>query len=386
MHRRLFAPTLLLGFAVTACTSSPPEARTKSATAADYQIETVVEGLNRPWGVAWLPEGAMLVTEKDGRLRIVRESKLVAEPVSGVPEVYSGGQGGLMDIVLHPKFAENRLVYMTLSLGTGRENRTALVRGKFTGTALEDVKTLWENPRSKQSGQHFGSRLVWLPDGTLLMSVGDGGNPPVSLDGQNIRNQAQSTDTAFGKVLRFTDEGKPAPDNPFRDKPGMGPFVYSLGHRNIQGLARDPEGKRVWANEHVARGGDELNLVEKGKNYGWPLATQSNEYVGGRVSPNDSLPGMVDPLWVWTPSKAPSGLAFYSGTDFPDWKGHLFSGGLMTGDVKHLHLDAAGKVTKEESIPIGQRVRDVRQGPDGRLYVLTDDRDGRLLRIVPARD
>jgi glucose/arabinose dehydrogenase len=276
-------------------------------------------------------------------------------------------------------------VYFTLSLGNARENRTALMRGTLDGTTLSGARILYQNPMSKEESQHFGSRLLWLPDGTLLMSIGDGGNPPAQTPAGLARAQVQRLETAFGKVLRLDAEGKPASGNPLAAKPGALAEVWTMGHRNIQGMARDPRSGRIYASEHGARGGDEINLLEAGKNYGWPLATHSIEYWGREITPNRSLPGMVDPLVVWTPSPAPSGLAFYTGDKFPAWDGDLFSGGLVSADVRRVDLDASGRALGQEGLPIGARVRDVRQGPDGYLYVLTDESSARLIRIEPER-
>ncbi|MDY7014860.1 MAG: PQQ-dependent sugar dehydrogenase, partial [Cyanobacteriota bacterium] len=293
-------------------------------------------------------------------------------------------QGGLMDIALHPRFEENRLVYFTYSHGTSSANRTRIARATFDGRALSDWQVIFEVSQTKPRGQHFGSRLAWLPDGTLLASIGDGGNPPVQLEGEFIRQQAQNLGSHIGKVIRINDDGSIPSDNPFVNDAEAAPEVWSYGHRNIQGLAFDPIANRVWATEHGARGGDEVNLVEVGENYGWPVATHSREYSGGLISPETSLPGMVDPKTIWTPSIAPSGLAVYTGAAFPEWQGNLFAGGLVSQDIRRIELDGSGNVTNEESISIGQRVRDVRQGPDGLLYVLTDERNGQLIRLEPV--
>jgi glucose/arabinose dehydrogenase len=352
-----------------------PEAR-------GWRAETLVSGLEHPWGIAWLPDGSALVTERPGRLRLMREGALDPTPISGLPQVLSYGQGGLLDVALHPRFEENREVYLTLTEGTQDSNRTALARGRLAEGRLEGTEILFRNADAKSDGQHFGSRLLWLPDGSLLMSIGDGGNPPISFQGENIRNQAQRIATHFGKVLRLTDDGKPHPGNPFRDQAGTRPEIWTLGHRNIQGLALDPESGRVWANEHGSRGGDELNLIVGGNNYGWPAVTYSLEYWGPRISEETSRPGMADPKRVWTPSKAPSGLAYYTGDRYPGWRGNLFSGALKFGQIRRLTLDG-DRVVGEEKLTIGARVRDVRQGPDGYLYVLTDEENGRFLRILP---
>ncbi len=349
-----------------------------------WRAEVVVSGLNHPWSIAWLPDGSALVAERSGRLRVIRDGRLDPVPVSGLPPLYVGGQGGLLDVSLHPRFADNRLVYFTFATGTADANRTALARGHFDGQALRDTEVIFQNADPKSGAQHFGSRIVWLPDQSLLMSIGDGGNPPARFGGENIRNQAQSLGTHFGKVLRLKDDGTPHPDNPFASQPGARPEIWTLGHRNIQGMARDPVSGRVWANEHGSRGGDELNVIEGGGNYGWPVVTYSSEYWGPRISSESSRPGIVEPHLVWTPSKAPSGLTYYTGDTYPQWKGDLFSGALKFGQVRRIRLEGT-RVVGEEKLTIGQRVRDVRQGPDGYLYLLTDEDDGALLRIVLTR-
>jgi glucose/arabinose dehydrogenase len=267
--------------------------------------------------------------------------------------------------------------------GNPDANRTALARGRLDGSSLRDTEILFRNADSKSGGQHFGSRMVWLPDGSLLVSIGDGGNPPIAFRNGNIRDQAQNPATHFGTVIRIRDDGSPHPGNPFADDPEARPEVWSIGHRNIQGMTRDPVTGRIWANEHGSRGGDELNQIRGGDNYGWPVVTYSNEYWGPRISDETSRPGMADPVLVWTPSKAPSGLTFYTGDVYPQWRGDLFSGALKFGQVRRIRLDGT-RVVGEEKLTIGRRVRDVRQGPDGYLYLLTDEDDGALLRILPS--
>lgn len=348
-----------------------------------WRVEVVVDGLDYPWSIAWLPDGSALVTERAGRLRLIQNGKLDPKPITGLPPVLASGQGGLLDIALHPDFAANRLIYLSFATGTPEANRTALARGRFDGHALQDTEVIFRNADSKSGGQHFGSRIVWLPDKTLLLSIGDGGNPPLSFDGANIRHQAQNLRTHFGKIVRLQDDGTVPANNPFRNRSGVQSEIWTLGHRNIQGMARDPVSGRIWANEHGAQGGDELNLIEGGHNYGWPEVSYSMEYWGPRVSDETSRPGMDDPRWVWTPSKAPSGLSVYTGDVYPGWKGDLFSGALKFRQLRHLKLDGA-RIVGEEKLSIGRRVRDVRQGPDGYLYLLTDESDGALLRILPT--
>ena len=376
--------SLLLWLPLASCAreSGPVQPTGDVPEARGWRTETVVSGLEHPWGIAWLPDGSALVTERPGRLRLIRGGRLDPQPIAGVPQVLAYGQGGLLDVALHPRFAENRLVYLTFAQGEEDANRTALARGRLADGRLEGVEVIFRNADTKNDGQHFGSRLLWLPDGTLLMSIGDGGNPPISFKGENIREQAQSPGTHFGKILRLRDDGTPAMDNPFAGRPGARPEIWTLGHRNVQGLALDPESGRVWANEHGARGGDELNLIVGGSNYGWPAVTYSMEYWGPRISDETSRPGIAQPKVVWIPSKAPSGLAYYSGDRYPGWQGDLFSGALKFGQVRRIDLDA-DRVVGEEKLTIGARVRDIRQGPDGYLYVLTDEPNGRLLKILP---
>jgi glucose/arabinose dehydrogenase len=236
---------------------------------------------------------------------------------------------------------------------------------------------------AKSGAEHFGSRLLWLPDDTLLMSVGDGGNPPRRIGDRLAREQAQNLATHLGSILRLTADGTPAVDNPFLGRDGARAEIWSYGHRNVQGLARDPASGRIWATEHGPRGGDELNRVERGGNYGWPLQTQGRDYRSGEAIGQPRVAGTIDPVVVWSPSPATSGLAVYSGDRFPAWRGSLFSGGLASADVRRIALDGDANVVAQERLPIGSRVRDVRQGPDGFLYVLTDEANGRLLRIEP---
>ncbi|MFP4603272.1 MAG: PQQ-dependent sugar dehydrogenase [Halochromatium sp.] len=401
------AATLVLLALIPAigCTqpAGPVEPTGDVPEAEGWRTETVVDGLRHPWGIAWLSDGSALVTERPGRLRLIHgavradddsageddgstgdEARLDPTPIRGTPEVCACGQGGLLDISLHPDFADNRLVYLTFAEGTENANRTALARARLDLDAkrLTDLEILFRNADSKSGGQHFGSRLLWLPDGTLLMSIGDGGNPPVAFDGENIRNQAQDPATHFGSVLRLNADGSAPADNPFVEHPDAKPEIYSIGHRNIQGLTRDPDSGRVWANEHGSRGGDEINLIEAGNNYGWPEVTYSVEYSGPRISDKTQAPGMTQPIVVWTPSIAPSGMTVYTGDDFPAWQGDLISGALAFKQLRRTELDGT-RAVGEEKLSIDRRVRAVRQGPDGGLYILTDEPDGALLRIVP---
>lgn len=388
-----------------------------SPRATGYRVETVIEGLQHPWGMAWLPDGSMLITERGGRVLFVDAAQfeqdspfeITPDEVEGAPESRQLGQGGMMDVALHPDFESNNLVYFTHATGDANANRTVLSRGRliietgdeddvpgdqrFKSARMEDVQELFRVTPDKPGGQHFGSRLLWLPDGTLLMSTGDGGNPPTRVGGRLARDNPQHMDNTWGKVLRLNDDGSAPEDNPFADRDDVGKFIYTYGHRNIQGMAIDPGTGTVWATEHGARGGDELNVIEPGQNYGWPVATYSIHYNGQVISDDVSKPGMVDPVCVWTPVLAASGLAFYTGDEFPQWQGDLFAGGLVSRQVRRVMIDQASDQQPVEgnetlpfdSPPLSARIRDVRQGPDGYLYLLTDARDGRLLRVVPER-
>ena len=376
------------GPAATAPAQPAPQATHVSARNVPLETglarSTLAEGLENPWAVAFLPDGGMLVTERPGRLRLISGGQLRPEPVAGVPAVFARGQGGLLDIALHPGFASNGLVYFTYSAGTAEANQTRVARARFDGTALIDWTDIFAVPQLKPGGQHFGARLAWMADGTLLVSIGDGGNPPNRLDGRLIRENAQDPSSALGKVLRMTDTGAAPSDNPMAGQPGMAAFIWSMGHRNIQGLAIDSATGAVWANEHGALGGDELNRIQRGGNFGWPLASVTREYVGGaEVGQPETVLGMLPPVLRWEVATAPSGLVVYRGSAFAAWQGDVLSGGLRSVDVRRVDLDADGRVVGETAIGVGARVRDVRQGPDGAIYVLTDERNGRLIRIAP---
>ena len=355
----------------------------KPPLAKGWQLETVATGIPHGWGMAWLPDGRMLVTGKGGTLHMLNGKAFQQVKMDPLPNLFAGGQGGLLDIAVHPGDKNNPRIYMTMASGTDARNRTVLVMGTFDGKRVTGIRKVFSVRQARSGGEHFGSRILFLPDTTLLMSIGDGGNTPQRVGNMLARDQAQNLATHHGKILHLTDAGKPVGTGAAEAQPNRLAEIHSHGHRNVQGLALDPKTGRVWASEHGSRGGDEINLIEAGNNYGWPLQSYTLDYSTKEPIGKKVVPGTVQPIVVWTPSPAPSGLAFYTGKAFPQWQGSLFSGSLAGKDVRRVQLDAAGKVTAQELIPVGQRVRDVRQGPDGQLYVLTDEAKGTLLRIVP---
>lgn len=376
-----------LSFALACAFAATPalalETSGEPPAAKGWRAVTVAQGVARPWGVAWLPDGRALVTSKEGKLYIVNGSKFEPVPMEGLPEVFTSGQAGLLDIAVHPGDKANPRVYLTLATGNASANRTTLVRGTFDGKRLHGIQTLFQAKPDKSGGQHFGSRLAFMPDGSLLMSIGDGGNPPQRIGDRLAREQAQNLATHQGSILRLTADGKPAAGNPLAKQPGALPEIWSYGHRNVQGMTVDAASGRVWATEHGPRGGDELNLVRAGVNYGWPLQSYGADYRSGEPIGQKEVANMEQPKVAWVPSPAPSGLVVYSGSQFPQWRGSLMSGNLVGMDVRRIEVDKAGNAVRQEKLEIGARVRDVKQGPDGHLYVLTDEAEGRLLRIVP---
>lgn len=340
---------------------------------AGYNLETVVDGLDSPWGLAILPDGDMLITELTGDLRHIRNGKLVAQAVAGVPQSLYGGQGGLMDIVIHPNYDENRYVYLSLSVGTDDANALRVIRGRFTGTALEDISTIFESAPSKNTLVHYGARMAFLPDNTLLINVGDG---------FDLREQAQNLSNHFGSLVRVTDDGKVPQDNPFIGVAGAQPEIYSYGHRNQQSIAVERGSGKIYQTEHGPRGGDELNLIEAGKNYGWPVATFGIDYSGARISPYTSYEGTKQPLVDWTPSIGPSGMTIYDGAQFPDWQGDIFVSSLIYSKI--IHIDMVNGAPQRQSdmfSEIGDRLRDIRTGADGALYILSEGDNGKLWRV-----
>jgi len=342
---------------------------------AQFKVVKLVEGLEYPWSLAFLPDGRMLVTEKPGRLRIISGGKLEPRPVDGLPQVTVHGQGGLQDVVLHPDFPKNGLVYLSYAERGEDGVGTALARGRLRGNAIEKVEVLFRQSPKGTRGQHFGGRIVFDRAGYLYLTLGDRGE----------MERAQRPDDHAGSVIRLHDDGRVPKDNPFAGRAGWKPEKYTLGNRNMQGAALHPQSGMLWTHEHGPQGGDEINVIRAGVNYGWPVITYGVQYViGTRIGEGTRKEGMAQPLHYWVPSIAPSGMAFYSGDKFPRWKGNLFVGALRDQMLVRLELDGE-KVTQEERLLKGVigRIRDVRSGPDGYLYLLTDSSNGLLVRLEP---
>lgn len=338
------------------------------------EIETFTDQLEHPWSMVFLPDGRALVTERPGRLRLIdAQGRLFEQPIAGIPEVYAHSQGGLMDVALHPDYRDTGWVYLTLSHGTPSANATRLVRGRLVDGHWTDHEVLFTAQPFKDTPVHFGGRMAFLTDGTLLLSVGDG---------FDYREQAQGLDSHLGKLIRLHDDGRVPTDNPFVDREAALPEIFSLGHRNPQGLVLDPASGLVWSHEHGPRGGDELNLIEAGANHGWPVVTRGVDYSGARVTPFTRRPGLVDPLIDWTPSIAPAGMSRYDGAMFADWQGDLLVASLVERTIRRIVLDGERVVSDQAlGLEIGRRLRDVHVGPDGALYLLVDEKEGEILRL-----
>lgn len=340
------------------------------------RVVRVAGGLEHPWSVAFLPDRSYLVTERPGRLKLISDGK--ATDVSGLPALHATRQGGLLDVSLHPDFASNRFVYLTYSKGDAAGTTTAMGRGRLEGSRLVDFEELFVQDRLSEPGRHYGSRLAWLSDGTLLLSIGDrGAEPPRA---QDLRDHA-------GKLLRLNADGSVPRDNPFVGRDDVHPEIFSFGHRNIQGLVVAPGTDEIWSTEHGERGGDELNLVQGGKNYGWPVITKGRHYrTEAKYGEARSREGYVDPVYVFLPTLAPSGLALVTRDRFPNWRGNLLAGGLGAERIRRVVLEDGVVVHEEELLlKLVGRIRDVREAPDGHIYVLSDRADGALYRIESTR-
>ncbi len=383
-RRALFAA--VIGAAVlSGCAAAPTQGEQSGqiGTAAMAQagrpepalrLETVADGLEFPWGLAFLPDGRMLVTERPGRMRVIDAQGRKSEPLQGLPPIAADRQGGLLDVVVGPAFAHDRLVFFAFSEPAEGGARTAVARAVFANDRLRDVRVIFRQRPVVEGGLHFGSRLVFGRDGNLWITLGER---------YTRRADAQRLDSHLGKVVRIRPDGSVPPDNPYRRTPGALPEIWSIGHRNVQGAALHPVTGRLWTHEHGAQGGDEVNLDLPGRNYGWPVITWGVDYGGAPIGEGTHKEGMEQPLHYWVPSIAPSGMAFYTGDRFPEWRGSLLIGSLKFTLLSRLELDGE-KVIREHRLleDQGERYRDVRQGPDGWIYLLTNSPQAKLLRLT----
>ncbi len=349
--------------------------QTFSSDKADFRLDTVAEGLEHPWSLAFLPDGSQLVTEREGRLRRIQNGEL-QEPIAGVPDLVVSGQGGLLDVILHPQFEDNQTLFLSYAHKISREGMTTRVaKAKLDGNRLSDVEVIFEALPRGTTSRHFAGRMEFDRDGNLYVAVGDRGE----------MDRAQATDDDAGGVHRLTTDGEPAPGNPFTGDPTVNDTFFTYGNRNIQGMTIHPDTGEIWSHEHGPRGGDEINIIRAGNNYGWPDVTYGIDYSGATISNKTTMEGVTNPLHYWDPSIAPSGMAFYTGDRFPQWQGDLFVGALKMRKLVRLSIENE-EVTEEEDLleDLGERIRDVRMGPDGALWLLTDHSDGKVYRMVPA--
>jgi glucose/arabinose dehydrogenase len=370
-----------LAYAVAlAALATPVAAQTFRSSAGALKVETVARGLQHPWGLAFLPDGRMLVTERPGRMRVVTRDGKLSPPLAGLPQVYASGQGGLLDVSLDREFAQNRTLYFCYAEPVRGGARTALARARLTEgeqPRLDEVRPIFQQRGPLSQGNHFGCRIVQTQDGNLFLTLGEHFTD---------RDEAQNLGNHLGKLIRIRPDGSAPPDNPFINRPGALPEIWSYGHRNSQGAALHPQSGRLWTHEHGPRGGDEVNIPQAGKNYGWPVIGYGIDYNGAKIHASTAKAGMEQPVKYWVPSIAPSGMAFLTGDLFPQWRGHLFVGALAAQLLVRLELDGERVVDEERMLQgLRERIRDVRAGPDGALWLLTDNAAGRVLRVTPAR-
>ena len=348
------------------------------AGAVGIRVDTVTGGLEHPWGMVFLPDDDILITERGGTLRLFAQGALVATPISGVPPISERGQGGLMGIALHPDFERNRWIYLSYAGGGQGGYSTEVLRARFDGSELTDHEVIFRARPKVGGGRHFGGRLLFDDAGYLFISLGERGR----------RDDAQDLGLHSGSLIRLGDDGTVPEDNPFHGQPGVAPGIYTIGNRNIQGMALHPDTREVWTHEHGPQGGDEVNIMRAGANYGWPVITYGRNYgFGTKIGEGTHKAGMVQPIHTWVPSIAPSGMTFYTGEVFPAWRGDLFVGSLKFGLLVHLAVHG-DEIIDEVRMLDGDfgRIRDVVEGPDGYIYLLTDARDGKLLRVMPSGD
>ncbi len=371
--------TLLMLAMISATAAAQDTFTTEQAR---ISVSTIAAGLDHPWGIVVLPDGGMLVTERPGSLRHITSGGQVGEPISGVPEVDARGQGGLLDVTLHPKFTENRTVYLSFSEKGKGGNSTAVVRGRLSddNRRLENVQVIFSQKPKVKSTKHFGSRIVFDRDGKLFVGLGERSD-------EEFRGQAQDLNSHLGKVVRLNEDGSVPQDNPFVNHGDALPEIWSYGHRNIQAAAVHPGTGRLWEIEHGPRGGDEINIPQPGKNYGWPMVSHGINYDGTPVGTGEKdAPGMEDPIYTWTPVIAPSGMLFYGGGAFPEWQGDLLVGGLREESLVRLELEGDKVVGEERMLKeLGYRIRDVAEGPEGEVLLITDQDNGRILKLTPGK-
>ncbi len=374
--RRFTAAAALAALSVVPLTQAC-SARSFETELAMVEVTTVADGLVHPWGLAFLPRGDMLVTERPGRLRIVGPDGRISEPVAGVPDVYNVGQGGLLDVRLAPDFAESKVIFLSFAEPGEGGGATAVARARLDrdAMALRDVEVIFRQTPKSRGGRHFGSRIVFKDDGTLWITIGDRGE----------RERAQNLAINRAQVIRINPDGSIPEDNPFVGAPDRLPEVWSYGHRNAQGAAKHPDTGALWLNEHAAQGGDEVNIPEAGKNYGWPVIHYGEDYGGGQFGEGTKKAGYAQPIYYWDPSIAPSGMAFYTHTRVPAWQGDVFVGALKYRMLVRLDVENDRIIHEERMLgELDHRIRAVDQGPDGSLYLLTDARNGRILKVTPT--
>jgi aldose sugar dehydrogenase len=364
-----------LSLAALDCAASAQDNRTYQTSAGQLRLTTVARGLEHPWGMAFLPDGRILVTERPGRMRIVERDGRVSTPLEGVPEVHAQGQGGLLDVALDPAFEENRRIYFSYAEPGSSGAGTAVARARLGDGRLEDMSVIFRQRPKVDASHHFGSRLVFGREGNLFVTMGDRGQ----------KDPAQDLGSHIGKVVRINTDGSVPKDNPFVGRSGALPEIWSYGHRNIQGATRHPETGALWTAEHGAQGGDEVNNPQPGRNYGWPVITYGADYGGGKIGEGAKKRGMEQPVHYWDPSIAPSGMTFYTGDRYPGWGGDLFIGSLKFGLLSRLEMNGRQAVREERLFEdFDPRIRDVVQGPDGLLYLLTDASNGEVIRVEPV--
>jgi aldose sugar dehydrogenase len=377
MLTRSILATALLALAHHAVAADAPRSPTPASQRDVFDITTVAKGIEHGWGFAFLPDNRVLVTERSGRMRIVGTDGALSGPLQGLPRIAVAGQGGLLDVTLSPDFANDRLVYFSFAEPGDGGVGTAVARGRLAASALENVQVIWRQQPKVDGSNHFGSRIVFRGDGTLFITMGDR---------YTHREKVQNLGTTIGKLVRINADGSVPRDNPFVERSGALPEIWSYGHRNVQAAALHPQTRELWTIEHGARGGDELNNPQPGRNYGWPIITYGVDYSGEKIGEGTAKPGMEQPVYYWDPVIAPAGAVFYTGQAFSEWQGNLFVGSMNPGGLVRLELEN-GRVRRETRYlgELHERIRDVQQGSDGLLYVLTDESRGRLLKLAPKK-